>query len=239
MTYPQAYLDLLERFALPGCPLCALVRGYEDRYVDSLLYEYSLDPGVHAAFRRGRGLCNHHSWHLAHHHGYSLGVSHLFEAALDELIAIVGRESDSGPAPSRWRDRLGAAPESRLADALEPEGPCPACASVQDVERGYLDAFARYWSDAALRRAYDASHGVCLPHLRAALRRMSSAHARELAAAQRDKWAALKRELDQFQIKSAFNYVGEPFGAEADSWRRAVAAVVGGERALLTLTRPP
>lgn len=242
MAYPQTYVDLLERLSRRGCPVCGLLLHDEHRYIDSLLYEYANDPGVQRAFRRGRGLCNHHSWLLTHHHGYALNLSFLFEAALDEVIDILA--SDHAPVPgSRLEAALGgwfgAHGDARLADDLEPETPCLACASLCETEARYVATFAEYWSDAALQSAYQASQGLCLPHFRAVLRGIAAPHPRaQLIELQRAKWAALKDELNQFQVKSAFNYVGEPLGAEADAWRRAVASLTGGEHALLTLTRP-
>ena len=129
--------------------------------------------------------------------------------------------------------------DTRLADKLESETPCLACASLVRAEAQYIDTFADYWHDTAIQEAYQQSDGLCLPHFREVLRRISAPNERgQLVEIQRAKWESLKSELRQFQIKSAFNYVGEPIGTEADSWRRAVASLTGDEHALLTLTRP-
>jgi hypothetical protein len=242
MTYPQTYVDLLDRLSRRGCPVCGLLLHDEKRYLDSLLYEFATDGDIQQAFRRGRGLCNHHSWLLTHHYGYSLGVSFLFEAALDEVINIL--KSENSPfqfskletAVSGW---FGSKGDNRLADRLEPEIPCLACASLIETENRYIGTFAAYWSDTALQSAYQQSNGLCLPHFREVLRRVPAPKERaQLVEVQRAKWESLKDELKQYQVKSAFNYVGEDFGADADSWRRAVASLTGGEHALLTLTRP-
>lgn len=236
MTHPQTYFDLLDRLDRPGCPVCGLMQRDEARTIESVLYEYIGDEGVHAAFRRGRGLCNAHSWRLAHQHGYSLGVSQLFESALDEVLNVLEHEPatiERSGLPG-W---LGGKREAALADQLEPEGPCLVCASLCEAESRYTKIFATYWHEDAVRTAYSRSDGLCLPHLRDVLRQLPRANCRrQLAAIHRAKWAALKRELDQFQVKSAFNYVGEPMGPEADSWRRAVASLAGGEGVLLRRT---
>jgi hypothetical protein len=225
MAYPQTYVDLLDRLSRRGCPVCGLLLHNEHQYLDSLLYEFVNDTGIQQSIRRGRGLCNHHSWLLTQHYGYSLGVSILCEAALDEVISL---DSENSPF---HRSKLGTTlsnwfgGDTRLADKLEPEIPCPACDSLRIAETQYIATFAEYWSDSALQSAYQQSNGLCLPHFREVLRHIPAPEAR----------ADL---INQFQVKSAFNYVGEPIGAEADCWRRAVAALTGGEHALLTLTRP-
>ncbi|MBE2271514.1 MAG: hypothetical protein IAE80_24995 [Anaerolinea sp.] len=236
MAYPQAYVDLLERLNRRGCAICGLLHAAENQYIDSLLYEYSNDPDVQQKFRRGRGLCNHHSWLLTHHHGYALGVSILFEAVLDEVIDLLDSDSSASPVGG-WFGSKGLA---RLPDKLETETPCLACASLCKSETQYVETFATYWNDPALQNAYQPSSGLCLPHFRDVLRRMTDANARaRLIEVQREKWETLRSELNQFQIKSAFNYVGEPLSvAEADSWRRAVASMTGDEHALLSLPRP-
>jgi hypothetical protein len=242
MAYPQTYVDLLDRLSRRGCAVCGLLLHNENQYLDSLLYEFVNDAGIQQAFRLGHGLCNHHSWLLAHHHGYSLGVSILFEAALDEVINTLEKEnspfefSKLETAVSGW---FGGKANTRLADKLESEIPCLACASLCEAETRYIGTFAKYWSDAALQNAYQQSDGLCLPHFRDVLRQMPVLKERaHLVEIQRVKWEKLKDELNQFQLKSAYNYVGDPIGDEADSWRRTVASLAGGEHALLTLTRP-
>ena len=233
MAYTQTYFDLLDRLGRLGCPVCGLLLRDEQRSIESLLYEYVGDEGVHEAFRRGRGLCNHHSWLLAHQHGYSLGVSQLFETALDEVIHILKEDEAAAPSPglesalSGW---LGGKRDTPLADKLAPEAPCMICANLREAECRYTKTFATYWREDAVQKTYPRSDGLCLPHLRDVLRHMQRPACRQqLAEIHCAKWTALKGELDQFQIKSAFNYVGEPMGAEADSWRRAVASLAGNE----------
>ena len=241
MAHTQTYFDLLDRFGRPGCPICGLLLRDEHRAIESLLYEYVSDEGVHEAFRHGRGLCNHHSWRLAHQYGYSLGVSQLFESALDEVINLLKQDSETPPnsalesALSGW---FGGRHDAPLADKLEPESPCLICARQREAECRYSQTFATYWHEDAVQMAYPRCDGLCLPHLRDVLRQMSRpGDRRQLAGIHCARWTALKGELDQFQIKSAFNYAGEPMGPEADSWRRAVASLAGSEGRVGSSTR--
>ena len=242
MAHSQTYVDLLDRLSRRGCAICGLLLRDENAYINSLLYEFVNDAGIQQAFRRGRGLCNQHSWLLTHHYGYSLGVSILFEAALDEVINLVESENQKfqstklETAVSGWFGDKG---DDQLADKLEPEIPCPVCVSLREAENRYIGTFAQHWCESAFQSAYQQSQGLCLPHFRAALRQMSVAKERaQLADIQCAKWRTLKDELKQYQVKTAYNYVGEGFGAEANSWRRAVAGMTGSEHAPLTVTHP-
>ena len=237
MNIPHGYYDLLERLERPGCAICALILHAGKQYMESLLYEFSLDEGVQRAFRSGRGLCNYHSWLLVHQHGYSLSVSVLFESALDEVVEIMESTSPAASASGMVR-LLSRSLGGGLEDRLEPEGPCLVCANVQEAESRYVQTFAEHWSMEALQTAFRTSDGLCLPHLREVLRQLEARTERkQLIEFHVAKWTALKAELDQFQLKSAYNYVGEPMGAEADSWKRAVARLTGGENAVPMLTR--
>jgi hypothetical protein len=232
---PHGYYDLIEQLERAGCAICALILHAGKQYMESLLYEFSLDEGVQQAFRSGRGLCNHHSWLLVHQHGYSLGVSVLFEAALDEVVEIMESTAPSAPSITRL---LGRSLGGGLEDRLEPQGPCLVCANVQEAEARYVQTFAEHWSMEALQTAFRASDGLCLPHLREVLRQMEARMKRkQLIDFHVAKWTALKAELDQFQLKSAYNYVGDPMGAEANSWKRAVASLTGSEYGVPALTR--
>src|SRR5690606_9328318 len=203
MSLPQGYYDLLERLERPGCAVCSLLLEVSNRFIESLLYEFSLDPGTQRAFRAGRGLCNHHSWQLAGQHGYSLGVAALFEAALDEVLDIL-QTTPEETLTGRFSRPFGGDARSPVAERLEPEGPCIVCANVEHAEQTYVRTFARHWHRADLQRAYRGSSGLCLPHFRDALRQVETREARrELVAIQIEKWSALRRELNQFQIKSA------------------------------------
>ena len=46
-------------------------------------------------------------------------------------------------------------------------------------------------------------------------------------AAQRAVWERLNGELEEFLRKSDYRFQKEPFGAEKDSWQRAISAISG------------
>jgi hypothetical protein len=90
------------------------------------------------------------------------------------------------------------------------------------------DALMQHLNQAELLPLFRASAGVCLPHLRLALRRAPDAPAFErLQAAQFAIWQRFGAELDEFIRKRDHRFAAEPTGAEGSSWSRAVDLVSG------------
>ncbi len=236
---PFSFYDLVEACAGDECPVCALLIRDADRYLDSLLYEFANDPGTHAAFRAGRGLCNLHSWQLTRYDAGVLGIAILQTAVIDEVLRLI----DEAPAqPSGGLARMfgsGANGPSALADRLEPEGPCLVCQTLAQAEASYLEALVTHLGDARLEAAFRRSAGLCLPHFRTALRGPGPGAALDrLIALQTERWRQLKAELLEFQSKSDYKRAHEVMGRERDSWRRAIGSAAGAH-AVFGLRRPP
>jgi hypothetical protein len=227
VTQPLSYLDLIETFPRPGCAVCNLVLRDADRFLDGLLYESVNLPETHQAFRAARGLCNTHSWQLLRYTGYSLGISILYRAVLDEVLTLLDQASDPQPGLARLWGGGAAADASKLADHLEPSAPCLACKVMGDAEQRYLKMLGQHL-DQPLEAAYRASDGLCLPHFRQALRQTRAPEQfRSLIALQRAIWSKLKADLEEFADKTDYRRAHEPMGAERDSWQRAVGRMAG------------
>jgi hypothetical protein len=113
---------------------------------------------------------------------------------------------------------------TRLAAA----GHCPACnAEDEAVERYGLTRLA-HLDQPGLADAYAQAEGLCLPHLRALLIQADNAQARTILTWQVAVYRGLHEELSEFIRKHDHRFSQEPFGAEKDSWMRAVAALAGG-----------
>jgi len=81
-----------------------------------------------------------------------------------------------------------------------------------------------------LRTAFQVSAGLCLPHLRRAFQlARDEATFETLVTLTRDRLTALRAELDEFIRKNDYRFRDEGFGPEGDSWRRAIAQIVGRE----------
>jgi hypothetical protein len=85
----------------------------------------------------------------------------------------------------------------------------------------------KHLAEPEVAAGYVAAGGLCLPHLQAVLGQASEAAARTLAEWQATAYRRLRDELDELIRKHDYRFAGEPIGAEADSWQRAVAQIVG------------
>jgi hypothetical protein len=222
---PFNYYDLIETFPQPGCAICNRVQHDARRYLDSLLYEYVIEPETNAAFRSARGLCAQHSSQLVEFAASVLGIAILQSTVLDELLKLVDAPRPAGSAFARLRS---AAIGSTLAARLEPTAPCPACANMRTMEAGHVRALAEHIDDPRLQEAYRQSEGLCVPHFRDVLRAApGDKQAHLLLSIQLTHWQRLKAELDMFADKYDFNRAGEVMGDERDSWRRALRLLAG------------
>ncbi|MCA0457099.1 MAG: DUF6062 family protein [Chloroflexi bacterium] len=221
---PLNYYDLTETFPAGGCVVCSLVERDVHRFLDSHLYEYVNTPETHAKMRGSRGLCATHSANLVEFGASVLGITILHAAIMDELLKTAGEPTRASSAFGRLRGSSG----SSLANKLEPDSPCMACAALERAEAQHIGTIAEYINDDRLREAYAASAGLCLPHFKQVLRAApDSTRADTLTQLQLPKWKALKAELDMLSDKYDANHNDEAVGAEADSWRRALELVSG------------
>lgn len=223
MTTPMGFFDLIEAFPRDGCAVCRLAAGDVERHIDMLFHEGINDPGITDIFRAGRGLCGAHSWQMvAHPAAHALGVSVLFEGALDETLRVLA------DTPPRTPFSTGGA---ALAKRLDAERACLLCEKRAESDLRYAQILADFLGDERLRRAYAASDGLCLPHLRLLLRQRSPHHGFVIET-QRRLWARLQAELHEFIRKNNLEYADEIIThAEGTSRLRAIARLVGEKNA--------
>ena len=226
MVTPHEYFDLIESFPEPGCAVCRLLQRDATRHIDALLYQYIYAGQIAPELRAGRGLCNLHSAQMLNYQGRALGIAVVCDWVLDEVRKVDAR-TGPGQSPSglgRWFGK----PSSALADALEPTGPCLACALMDDAEGRYCSVIVRYLDNERFMTAFHQSAGLCLPHVRLVLRQTASnAQAEAFMAVQRPKWEALHAELREFIRKYDINNADEVMGEEGDSWKRAIGLLMG------------
>jgi hypothetical protein len=235
MKKSAGYHDLRQAFTEPGCALCRLLAKQADSYIDQLLWELVNDIDGRAELNQARGFCNGHAWMLVRY-GASLGVALLMDGIIGEVMRLVERDGFK-PQPAFslrqvWGAINTAQPSPATADLvkmLEPQLPCPVCKSVQKSEAYYLAALLKHLAGAdSLLTAYQASDGLCLPHFRLALSRVShEASYTALVEAQKSVWQRLRADLAEFIRKNDHRFRGEPFGAEGDAWLRGIEAVSG------------
>jgi hypothetical protein len=215
------YHELLEAFATEGCAICRLARGASDSYIHALIYEGVTDVKLRETLRDARGLCYRHGWRLAGERGAVLGTAIIYRDVINTLTKAL--ETNVNP-PARLFGR-GQQDVSRALSATEA---CPACVLEHDAERREVKVLLSHVHDAALGEAYKQAGGICLAHFQLALSQAGSSSVPLLVGWQSEAWARLRGELDELIRKHDYRFRSEPVAeAEADSWERAVAAVVG------------
>ncbi len=221
----RAYHDLLEALSQAGCPVCRLGRQVAAQHLDRLLYESANDPGVRERIRTARGLCHRHAWMMAAIRGGNLGIALIYRDVLNAVLQELGRDA-SDERRRLWP--LSPSEGAGVSDRLAPQGPCPACTHQGEMEHIYLRELLQRLDDPRLGPAFAASAGLCLPHLRQALSQAENeAQRRSLLVAQRAIWQRLLAELNEFIRKNDYRFREEGFGAEGDSWLRALASISG------------
>jgi Family of unknown function (DUF6062) len=209
--------EVRDALGQPGCPVCRLAVRSVGRWLASVAYDQVNDIDLRNELRAARGFCNPHAhrW-LAEVHsvlGTAIVYEDLLKAALREL------DADTVQRGGLWRAIRG----TQTNDA----GNCPACRAQAEAEDRFLSALLAIF--AADARAVKGSEGVCLKHVRAALRR-GSPGAERLLAHTRSGIERLLGELGEVIRKEDYRFRDEPrTDGERTAPGRAVARVAGAE----------
>lgn len=206
---PATFHDLLEACGRTGCPLCRLEGRSVERYIDSLFYESVSDIKTRNQLRASLGFCRDHArLALDRRLGDALGFAILYHDSINNLLR--GLDRDSAIA------------------ALTPQKECLVCRHRDETRRLLLRTLVTGLGDPGLADAFRASDGLCVPHLRDAFREAREPAARDLLLTlHRAKLETLRGELAEFIRKNDYRFAHEGFGAEGDSWRRAVEKLTG------------
>jgi hypothetical protein len=201
------------------------------RYFETLGYESVNDPGIRNAVRAARGFCEVHGRMLREARdamGTAIIHRDVMTKIADTLATTQYRSVSLGDV---LRQALGSGPGANgngRADALAPQQPCPACVRRAGMDLAYIDVLLRHLTEDELLPCFRESAGLCLPHLRLALRHMPDAATFErLKRVQLAIWQRLMAELDEFIRKHDHRFAAEPIGSEGSSWSRAVELVSG------------
>ena len=225
------YFSFLEAFAQRGCPLCWLLQAHSTSYLDSLFYERVTDVETRRKLRRARRLCHWHTWEASKKTPAALGVAIIAHDLIDEeltRLAALRRSSLSR--------RIGLCSGARIARrslraylrGWRQRGMCPACQVIVEHERYALKTLLDCLPAADFAPRFRASDGLCLPHtVRALALHPSHPALGRLIATQHEKCAGLMAELDEFSRKHDYRFGREAWGAESDSWRRAIDMLAG------------
>ena len=152
-----------------------------------------------------------------------MGVSIIYSDVVNTLVKALETQAD---APARLFSRG----QPDLARRLAPQKECPACILEADANRRHAKTLLKHLDAEEVEAGYIAAGGLCLPHFQTVLSHASASQAKTLAAWQATAWRELRGELDELIRKHDYRFRSEPVSEdEADSWERAVAAIVGDE----------
>ena len=224
-----SYFDLRDALAQPGCPVCSLVERNSFRFLDALLYERVNDVGTRQGLRKSLGFCNWHAWKCLEVPNAPLGLGIIHQDLLGQILERLSRIQRSFPMRIPFLRRLRKKGKAKKdLPSIRPGHSCPACQSVRFFEEMYLGILLDYIPEEDFGNQFSVSSGICFPHLNIAIE-LYPRHGNLglLIQRQMEKWESLRAELGEFIRKHDYKYNHEPWGAESDSWKRALEMLVG------------
>lgn len=212
-TMTAAYTAFVDACGQPGCPLCRIEHDMVLRYISSIFYEQTTDYNLRDRLRDSLGFCREHAYFAVDElPGNALGIAIIYQ----DLIKYAMHHLDSS--------RGGSSPRRR----------CPACEQRDLSMMRTLSELAKHIDDQTMTEAFKNSEGLCLFHMRHALKHTRIPTKRALLLSiEHSILSKLNGELAEFVRKNDYRFAKETFGNERDSWRRAVGIVAGARK-----TRP-
>lgn len=226
------YQQLQAALQSPGCPVCRLGQEAGRAYLDSLLWESVNDPRIQRSIAGGGGFCGRHSRELLTFPGARLGAAILERAVLRQALQTLDAPAPGKPQAAGLRERFIGSLGGRQNPATgQPEPlavPCPACAQQDEAERRALDVLLHHLAG-ELDQALVQAGGLCIPHLQQAMQMTNSQSTiNALREVQRQAWAGLVADLDEFIRKNDHRFRKEPMSEEQRmAVERAVAVTTG------------
>jgi hypothetical protein len=222
-------LDWIEALQTPGCALCHMGQRKSQRYVEMLLNEAVTDVDQRDTWREARGLCHWHAWMATEtlHSAGSLAI--LYADVLHRDLEHLAALTTAAPATRRWRSQRALA--QRLQGWLRSwrqQQSCPVCSLWREQEHLYLHVLLDDWQELELAQAFAASSGLCWRHILHLVeqgRQYASLEA--VLAVQQGHLQRLQEELHEFIRKQDYRLARQPYGREAEAWRRVVALYIG------------
>lgn len=224
---PQGAFNLQDAFVEEGCPVCRIALRNVQRLIEATNYDALGDPGIRAELTEATGYCTLHAQQWLDT-AFVLGTATLYRdvvmRTIRELRELSGRRQLGG----RLRSALGGS-RAGGADVGTPRRPCPACELRRESEAALIRTLVdRLRDDDAMRSAYEASEGLCIPHLRRALAASGDAVAfgclRDRAVRTEE---TLLGHLNEIVRKHDYRNRQEPSGEEKGAAARTVVHVAG------------
>jgi hypothetical protein len=228
------FYKLRDALAQPGCAVCRVVTDSCRRILGDLFHEFVNDPTTRSWLQDANGFCNWHAWMAVQLPDPSSGLATIYETILVAMLNRFARLEERSAAPQHGNGILGlllGSEHSTSPRLLERAGECQICRRAEENEASCLEELITWIDDEEMRAAFDASFGLCLPHLDLLIARFDGhENLATLIELERRKCETLLEELREYLRKLDYRYADEPFGDEQDSWRRVVELLVGKAR---------
>ncbi len=204
------YTAFIEACNQPGCPLCRIEHDYVLRYISGIFYEQVNDFNLRDRLRDSLGFCREHAYFAVDElPGNALGIAIIYQ----DLIKFATHHLN----------------DSRTASS--PKRRCPACEQRDLSMMRTLSELAKHIDDEAMTSAFKKSDGLCLFHMRHALKHTRIPTKRALLLSIEESILnKLRADLAEFVRKNDYRFASETFGPEKDAWRRAVGVVAGARK---------
>jgi hypothetical protein len=202
MARDTTAFELREALAQPGCAVCSLTLRSVGRYLESLAYERVNDINMRATLRAARGFCNPHAYRWLHDAHSVLGTALIYRDVIRSVLP------ELQPSAAVGRVRL----LKRLRGRRQPNTAaeeCPACAEQRDAEARFLSALAAVLRHPDDARLFEASEGLCFPHVMDVIRR-GDATAETVVRLSRQRVERLEQILDEVIRKEDYRFRHEP-----------------------------
>lgn len=209
-TLSATYISFVEACNQSGCPLCRIEHDGVLKYIGGLFYEQVNDYNLRDRLRDSLGFCREHAYFAVDElPGNALGIAIVYQDLLKFAL-------------HHLNDPKG---------ATGPKRRCPACEQRDLYMMRTLSELAKYIDDEAMTSALKKSDGLCLFHMRHALKHVRVPQKRALLLSiEEDILGKLRLDLAEYIRKNDYRFAKETFGSERDSWRRAVSVVAGARK---------
>lgn len=223
----RSYFRFLDVLGGRGCPVCSLVIQDGLSYLDSLMYERITDIPTRRELLDSFGLCNSHTWQLSK-------VPRISAAEFGFAIVAAGllkkfyHLAETRPRGEKKTLKSVFGKKARTIQSRIKHKPCPACRHVAQFESYHLKELLDYLPEEDFSQRYEASPGICLPHLFLA-EECYSDHPSfgQLLEVQTIKARSLMEKLDQFVEKHDHRRQDKITPAETKASREAVEFLSG------------
>lgn len=207
-----AYYEVRDAFQeKEACPFCILELRSVERYLTNILYENVNNPSVRKELKLARGYCHRHA-HKLLEYGDGLGTATIYA---DQVEAF-------------WNTLQHCRKKHRNQLDWHPSKPCPACVIQEESRHRYMETFLEWLDDQEMRETVENGGMLCIPHLKMIIDQCHSPAQREiLLSLHEKKYKSLLEEIHEFIRKHDYRFAHEPYGTEANSWRRAIHMISG------------